>query len=205
MKKVVNTERNGNYITILFEGEDKPVFFEKIHGGLSWPSAVSEGYVCIFGQKPIVNKSMKKPITLLEEFTSDVLFSLFEQLASSARKFFCWRYYSDPYSESNCDFFNAFDEFKRRQDLSRMELCHPYITGWIGGLNVIREWESSDSLIIPKESIVASELGKITREDQRDTQRPFFPATSATCNVIGSFVKPSVRVPEKVPPATYFY
>lgn len=204
MEKITKVRRVGSDIIVEFKDKQEPVCFDRVCGGLTWPSAVSPGYFGIFGQAKQMNK-MKKPIRLLYEFSSDRLGELLGQLRENARDLLCWEFYTEPYAAKDKDFYVAFNESAKRQDLSRAKLLHPEITNWLSGLSIIREWAEAGSLVVSMGSILAKELGSMTREDQQDSRRPFFPAASSACNLIGSFVKPIVRFPETSSNDNYFY
>ena len=206
MNQVKKVQRYGSQVSILFENADEAILFDSIRGGLTWPSAAMPGCLCLLAQKPEMNRAMKKPLVLIEEFSTEIPDALFEKVAESFRKTFCWQFYPEHLNDKNRDFWNEFEDFTDLNNLSsRIELLNPEITNWLSGIHTIRAWIDSGSLTIPGSSILAGELGKIVLDDQRDVQRASFPAISALVNVLGSFVKPEVHTGGNVPPGKYHY
>jgi len=214
MKELKKVQRNGAYISVLFDGEERWTSFETICGGLSWPFAASPGYFCLLGQYSEKNTKAKKPVFLLDELEADLsedFFynlpdSLYKRLAASAGRLFCQKFYPDLWTKDNQDFYASFEEFQRKESLAKIRLENPPVTNWGTGLQIVRQWENDGSLSIPKDSVIGSELGKIIfPDDHVDARRPSFPAVSALCNVIGAFAKPKTQSVGPVSPGNFFY
>lgn len=185
MKEVKNCLREGSKFIVYFEKkEDGRLFCEKILGGLAWPTPTSMGYYCIFGELP-GTKPRYKRLVLLAEDEADLPNELYENLCKDAKKLLCWNFFVD-LSEPNRDFYQSFRRYVGKQDLGRIRLQQAYLSHH-PGLCATQEWAKDDALSIDKDTVLGSQLSRMTKADQAESEKGRFYAVSALAHIIGEF------------------
>ena len=203
MKEVKHCLREGSKIAVYFEKkEDGRLFCEKILGGLSWPTPNSTGYYCIFGELP-GTKPRYKRLVFLAEAEADLPNELYESLCKDAKKLLCWNFFTD-LSEPSRDFYQIFRRYVERQDLSRIKLQQAFLS-YHPGLCAIQEWAKDDALVIDKHTVLGSQLSKMTKLDQAESEKEKFYAASALSHIMGEFEKSRSTGVRRVVPSKHVW
>jgi hypothetical protein len=177
-------------VLFLFDPKNgRPRRVEAYHttrAGISWPGLDSPGYFCIFGLKDERTFNGKKPLELLDEYEHPILDDFFERLVIRTKKNLC------AMALANLGNYPGFDDSLRRfVNERKMDSLRPYDSSEFENLNhatvLINQKLREGSLIVPKETILARQLGSITPEDVREKPEERFYAVMALVRLIGSF------------------
>ncbi len=185
MKEIRQALRNGEHIEVQYS-DDTADMVQEVRGGFMFPTAESPAYFCIIGQLLERNSKFKHPCILLSETEAALPEQFYKKLSNEARKLLCWIFFCD-YTDSNYEFRVSLMKYLRKRDLSRISIASPYIGDWLNGLLGIRQYSEDGVLKIPKDSIIARQLGQMTPGDQQESQRSRFFAVDALRCVLGSF------------------
>jgi hypothetical protein len=195
MEEIKEVMRIGESELIVFpEDENKgSITCDVIRGGIAWPSLTSPAYFCLIGRRGHFNPNFKSPLILLKEYEADLLGDLLIQLHEDARKSFCLKFYAEV-KEGHYAFCDQFCKYMEKLR-SQIELLSPDIPDWTASILQIQKYVKDSALSIPKETILHSQLGKMTGgDDEKDSQKAEFYAVNALRCVIGSFeIQPSYR------------
>ena len=205
MMKVSECVRVGSEIEVRFEDDSKKVFsFGVVRGGVAWPTPNSPAYYCMVGRRTCVNKNFKEPLVLFSEYEADLPVDLFQRLYEDARRFFCFEFYADV-DEASYEYYNQFYRYMERLNMhQRIVLNQAGIMDWQAGVLCIQKYARDSALDVPEGTILASQLGKMTRADQQDSKKNEFYAVNALRCLIGSFEIPSTSA-RSVAPCDYLY
>ncbi len=178
--------------------------YSAIRGGISWPTPKSPAYVCILAQEYVVPPVMvdKVPVgsrVLLAEYESDS-FSLssdfYSRITDIAEQMFCHDFYVGmPENRFSCGYLNDFNAFSRERN-AKVCLQSAYdVDNFILGVSRLNGSMNEGGLIIPKDSIIFSQLQNLTRPDLENSLEEFFHAINAMRHVVGSFyrIPPIIR------------
>lgn len=179
------------------EGGDESWSFHETRIGLHWPSTSSPGYFCLLGQGT-KNLESNTPLRLLREGEEAIPSKLFERLCDVSGTFESREIFAD-LTEKFRGFVLNFATHKKGerpgQDIFLRQA--PYYQEFSHGVSIIKDWIRRNSLIIPKGTIVAGQLGSITDDDLEKDPIEQFWAIDALRHVVSAF---EVHVSRRVSP-----
>ena len=160
--------------------------YHVIRAGISWPRPDSPGYYCIFGLKDERTFLNKKPLVLLDEDEQSTLDRFFERLVIRTKKYQCEMAFAN--LENNIGFESS---LRRFVDERKMEALLPRDSSEFEnvtyGTVLINQKLRNEELVIPKNSILARQVGSMTPDDLKDRPEERFYAVMAMLRVLGSF------------------
>jgi hypothetical protein len=155
--------------------------------GLSWPTANSPGYFCIFGleNNPALTTD-ERPLVLLAENESHLLGKFFERLTINAKRLFCEWLFAN--MEDNQGFVNSFRKFIRERKINGLRLRDSAeFEDFEHNIALIRQRRIDGVLSIPKDTILGKQIRSMTPDDLKDKPEERFYAVMALSRVLGSF------------------
>lgn len=145
-------------------------------------------YAVAFGQLPDTNKFGRKKLIFLGEIESQLPDIFFDRLVELSRSFFCWRWH---FNTSDADDI-AVESFRRllknyaaQHDIVQIKLVPALTMDWNTGVAVIQQWVADEALEIRPGTVLAAQLGKMTKADRQTSRRSAFYAPDALRAVLG--------------------
>ncbi|MFC1544980.1 hypothetical protein ACFL4X_02320 [Gemmatimonadota bacterium] len=192
-------EKNRSIIHQVDQGNGNIQIFNysSIKGGLSWPTAASPAYYCIWGETFLEhidtrsnNRSRGKLVLFAEkEFVAFSLKEFFLKLTDDTSLYLC----EDVYTDLNEEFSGYEESFRNYADKVKIKSGSlqqaPYSDNFLLGLSFIKDWHKSNSLDLPKDSILYRQLKKINVADLEDSPETKFYAINAFRYAIAAFEK----------------
>lgn len=186
-------------LTILdpIDGTTKVHRYATIRGGISWPTAKAPAYYCVVGQKFITADVMAErvpagPRILLGEYeaASLSLSNFYSKITDIASQFLCRDFYVVlPEARWACGFENDFYSLGRERN-SKATLQAAYDSdNFTLGISRIRDSIDKQSLIIPKDSTIYTQLRGLTKADLEDSPEERYYAINGLRHVISSFYR----------------
>jgi len=158
-----------------------------MRAGISWASANTPGYYCIFGLKKESNLEDKKPIVLLAEGQHHPMEKFFERLTLNANTLYCERLFAN--IENNKGFEDSLRKFVLERKIDNIRpLDSSQFEDFQHGAALISQWKTDHALEIPENTILGKQIRTMTPEDLRDKPEERFYAVMALIRVLGSFV-----------------
>lgn len=190
MKNGLKIKRDRDEIIIIYpKKQGKPPKVDTyitMRGGITWASANTPGYYCIFGLKKESNLEDKKPIILLAEGQHHPMEKFFERLTLNANTLYCERLFADV--ENNKGFEDSLRKFVRKRKIDNIRLLDSsQFEDFQHGAALISQWKTDHALKIPENTILGKQVTTITPEDLRDKPEERFYAAMALIRVLGSF------------------
>jgi hypothetical protein len=178
------------------EGQEDRTY-RTLRAGLVWPNKSAPAYFCILGQLDRENASKRNPIVFLCEGQSKELHPLFDKLTDQAKSLICEEVFTDFTEDRKC-FRDSFASYCEETGVRGLYLNQaPWPENFAYGLSLIRDWIAKNSLKIEQDTLLASQLGKISEdllEDIAKAEVDFF-AVNALRYVLGAFQKYPHRPP----------
>jgi hypothetical protein len=180
--------RVGDEIELRTKGNDAFLKVERVFGGICPSSEGSPLYACCFGQIPHNNKTGKKKLVYLGEIENELPEPFFDQLVELSRCFFSWRWY---YNTSDADdsaiesMYPLLRNYLRARDIDQITLVQALTMDWNTGIMTIQQWVADNALDTQAGSILASQLGQMTKEDRHPSRRHIFYAVDALRALMG--------------------
>jgi len=157
-----------------------------MRGGISWPSANSSGYYCIFGLKKEPTLTDKKPLVLLAEGQHHPLEKFFERLTLNANRLYCKRLFANV--ENNKGFEESLLKFVRERKIDNIR---PWDSSQFEdlqhGVALVSQYKTDGALEIPENTTLGEQVRNMTPEDLREKPEERFYAVMALIRVLGSF------------------
>lgn len=161
-----------------------------VRAGLSWPTTVSPGYICIFGLQKV--PSDKWPLVLFSEGESKNLDTLFALYASCTKKTYCPRAFAQTGENRGAGFANSLRQFRVDGDV---DFPLPSDSSKFDdpdyGISLIKRWEKDQALAISDPPIVGKtilikQLRSVKVDDATDRFEVRFYAVAALIRILGS-------------------
>jgi hypothetical protein len=157
-----------------------------MRAGISWPSANSPSYYCIFGQKKEPTLTDKKPLVLLAEGEHHPMEKFFERLVLNANRLYCKRLFAN--TENNKSFEDSLLKFVRERKIDNVR---PWDSSQFEDLQhgaaLVRQYKTDRALEIPEGTILGKQVTTMTPEDLKDKPEERFYAVMALIRVLESF------------------
>jgi len=154
-----------------------------MRGGISWPSANSPGYYCIFGLKKESNLNDKKPLVYIVEGEHHPMEKFFEELTIDAKH--CDKLFAN---NENKGFEDSLRKFVRERKIDNISLLDSSkFEDFQHGAALISQLKTDHALRIPENTILGKQVTTMTPEDLRDKPEERFYAVMALIRVLESF------------------
>jgi hypothetical protein len=141
--------------------DDKTFVCSEIRGAVTPPTISDPGYYIIFGQKNERNESGKKPLLLLAEGSSNLQEELFDKLIADISDSKCQGVYLNQ-QHINFNISLSRRLKKQHEGVKLIPVPVQFEEDNDYGLPLIKQWIVDKALYIPKDTILAKELGKMT-------------------------------------------
>ena len=145
-------------------------------------------YAVCFGQLPDANKSGRKKLIFLGEAEGELPDTFFDRLVELSRKFFSWHWC---FNTSDADDI-AVESLRRllanhmtQRDIVQIKLIPALTMNWGTGVSVIQQWVADEALEIRPGTILAAQLGRMTKADRQVSRRIVFYAPDALRVILG--------------------
>ena len=157
-----------------------------MRAGISWPSANSPSYYCIFGLKKEPTLTDKKPLLLLVEGEHHPIEKFFKKLTYSANHLQCKQLLAN--TENNKGFEGSLLKFVREKKIYNIRLLDSSeFEDFQHGAALISQWKTDHALEIPENTTLGKQVTTMTPEDLKDKPEERFYAVMALIRVLGFF------------------
>ncbi|MBE9572149.1 MAG: hypothetical protein IMF11_16090, partial [Proteobacteria bacterium] len=138
-------------------------------GAITWPTAKSPAYYCIFGLKDEPTLTEKNPLVLLVEGEETSLIEkFFERLTLNSTRLFCERLFAD-LREENEGYKKSLYEFVRERKVEDIRLSDSSRFENIEyGISLIKQWHHDNALKIGEDTILRKQLKEMGPDDLKD-------------------------------------
>jgi len=169
----------------------------------SWP-VTGPYYCCFLAKAKAPDKNGIYGIHLIHEIEENLPRVFHESIADSSLKLFCRTLFAI-IDETTLDHYYALLDYLSSRDLGdRLDINRPSITNWGSGVRFVQGLHADNKLNIPKDSIFAQQLGRMSREALLGINCHEFYAVQGFVNAIKYFFEPPVISPQTVP-SNYVY
>ena len=171
--------------------------YSSIKGGLSWPTATSPAYYCIWGEpflEHIDTSSTTRPRGRLvlfaeKELASFSLSEFFMKLTDDTSLYLCEDVYAD-LNEEFSGYKESFRNYSNKEKIKSGSIKQaPYSDNFLLGLSFITDWQKSNLLDLPQNSVLYRQLKNIKSDDLKDSPECKYYAINALRYAIAAFEK----------------
>jgi len=171
------------------ENNQRVIPCNDVRAGLVWPTEISPGYYCIFGQKPMINDYGKYPLMFIIERKFELPRDMYMSIMKDSKLFTCKVYYNDLKPE-NMDLVSMFYDFCRYQRATTISIDKAPLVGKFHiGIRIIQEWWQHKSLEFEDSEILKNQLQTIQRPHLDENVEKEFYAIRALTFIISSIEK----------------
>jgi hypothetical protein len=196
MKKIKECFRSGSIIEIRYEdGGEKAFPAQSLAGGISWP-ITGPYYSCFLAKANAPDKAGIYGIHLVDEIEENLPRVFHESIADISSRLLCRTFFA-AINETTWDHYCALLDYLSSRDLGdRVGILRPSITNYSAGVRFVQGLHADNKLNIPKDSILAQQLGRMTKEAYLEANCHEFYAVQAFVNAIKYFIEqPAVNPP----------
>jgi len=198
MKKIKECFRNGSFVEVRYEdGAERTLTVQSLAGGISWP-ITGPYYCCFLAKANVPDKAGIYKIHLVHEIEENLPRVFHESIANISLKLLCHTLFA-VIDETIRDHYRALLDYLSSRDLGdRVGINQPSITNWGAGVRFVQGLYADNKLDIPKNSILAQQLGRMTKDAYLEINRYEFYAVQGLVNAIKFFFEKPIICPPTV-------